>query len=261
MRRLVVVGVLACVALGGCKRVRERLAARGSATGSAVTDDGSAAEPPPRPPAPLPSGPGLAPGQYRLAEVQVTALPTKATGLPWDAGASYREPDLSVTVTLDGVPVDDCRIAGDALGGSCELDKVVTIGPDAVLALRVIDRDLSADDPVGDAELGQPSRWGVDMALPMQPSGQVATASIILAPGPSWWDRNGTLFMLIAGLGGGLAIWIVIRQISHRAEVQAIRRAEEAKLRACAHCATRIAIRDARCSHCGAPQPPIEDAA
>jgi hypothetical protein len=139
----------------------------------------------------------------------------------------------------------------------------VAIKADSAILIRATDRDAAADDAVGDAILTDPSRWGLSMALPMAPAdpGQIARASVTLGPGPTWWSRHGKLVVLVAIFGGGLGAWIVVRQISHRAEARAIRRAEDAKLRKCAHCETRIAISDARCSHCGAPQPPIADAA
>jgi hypothetical protein len=279
--RWIVVGAAIGVALGGCTRAHERVdgdrpssaaAGPGSAasTGTAGTATGSAAGAPAL--SPLPTGPGLAPGTYRLTRVEVAALPTTATGHAWDIRGGA--PDLSVEVRIDGAVVDHCRVADDQLAGACQLDALIDLGPSTVLTVTVIDRDLAADDAVGTATLADPSRWGLDLALPMAPTDRLDAARIFLAAGPTWWAEHQDELVRLAMFGialAGVLAWFIHGRRQERAEAaRAIARDEAAatrrhaaavaeatavlaaSLKPCAHCATAIAQTDAVCPNCGA---------
>lgn len=256
MRRIVVLGLL-CVALVGCKRVREKLAQE--RVERAERAELARQERAQRPVPPPPDGPGLPPGTYRITSLSVAAMTTKDNGAAWDG--DHSAPDLTAELFVDGVLVYSCRLPDDARSGACPLEVDVPLTASSEILVQAIDRDLSADDLVGAARLTDPSRWGLRIPLTLVPAdpGQIEQASITIGPGPSWWAQHGgTVFR--AGMATAIALamfalWRVHR--SHRSAraaapaPQAMGAVDEIR---CPHCDKRIPRAADVCGHCGARQ-------
>jgi len=91
---------------------------------------------------------GFAPGRYRLTNLTVKVTDTKMDGRPWDAMGD--KPDPLISVLLNGVQVDTCLLK-NVFEGSCPSQKVLVLDETSELQFVVMDKDLSANDPIGTA--------------------------------------------------------------------------------------------------------------
>jgi hypothetical protein len=242
------VGVALCL-LSGCKAARqyaekqydERRAEEVKAENVAAREEAE------RPPTPRPSGPGLAPGKYKLKALSVAAFTTTARNKAWD-DAPGAEPDMHVLVNVDGKQITRCKPTDDRFAGLCTFDDVeFEITATSTIMFDVLDRDSLLDDPIGKATLDDPSAWGVGMEMQLVPTRRLKSASITLARVPTWWDLHGTNVLVFAGLlvvgiAGGIAL-------SNRREKRKVSSAG----RICGACGARLA-NYAKCSDCGADQ-------
>ena len=200
--------VVALIALVGCKggvhRATEAVrvvAAAEHARHEAEADDAAALA---ARPIPKPSGPGLAPGDYRIVDLRALAEPTRERGRPWDT-APGAEPDLKIEVFVDDRKVADCKAIDDSLAARCKLDVAIEIDAHTTLSIKVIDRDPIGYDDVGSATLVDPSTWGTGIDLPMAMKDRVASATIVLAA-PA---EDATRCHLLLAIGGAAALALV----------------------------------------------------
>jgi hypothetical protein len=225
--------LIAIAAAAGCKRVKELE----HTTEQKVAHEldhvkeelGPIAPRAPEPP-PAPHGPGIAPGRYQVRELHVDVKPRHLI---------REEPDLVLGLYVDGAHVADCRAAHTA-HGACAFDDAIELGAASALGVQLVDRD-------GSATLTDPSTWGVEMAMPMIPHGDVTGATIVIAPWRSWWARHA--WWLVGGALGALAIagglFAFRKRLFPPPPVVP-------PPPTCAHCGKRLAATDARCAHCGA---------
>jgi hypothetical protein len=204
-----------------------------------------------RPPTPRPTGPGLTPGTYRLKTLVAEAFPTTVRGKGWD-DAPGAEPDLEMTVSVDGKRVVRCKAANDQLEGRCTFeddddDAEIEIGTASRIELAVIDRDSIVDDPIGTATLDGSEAWGTGIEMQLVPKGRLKSASIMIARVPTWWDLHGTTVLVFAGLVvvGTTGAIVLSNRRTQRKRAQAGKR--------CGACGARLA-NYAKCSDCGADQ-------
>jgi hypothetical protein len=202
------------VALGACKAARdladkaekkydERRAVEKEAERAA--EDVAAKEEAERPPAPKPSGPGLASGKYRVREVRVAVMQTTRKGRAWDDAPGI-EPDVVVRVRVDGKQVAKCETQ-ESFAAHCKLDVEIELHGGSKLELDVTDRDSIVDDLIGKATLDSPSSWGTGIELPFQPTGRVTTASLTLGAPPTWWSLHSSR---VLGLGAGIVFALLV---------------------------------------------------
>lgn len=161
-------------------------------------------------------GPGLADGTYRIVDVRVEAEPFKRNGKPWDDPdvAQGAEPDLKIELSVDGRTVATCDGPDDSAVARCRLDVEVKVDRATQLSICVHDRDTVFDDFVGTGTLRDPLHWGIGIDLPLATSAQLASAVIVLADVPSFWETAEP--RLIAGGIGLLAATLVILLMRRR---------------------------------------------
>jgi len=252
VQRLAVFVVVALLAFAGCKKAREwaeqkveeRQDAR-EAEGEAerVADERAAAL------APKPTGPGIAPGEYRLVEVRVEAAAMNRKNRPWD-DAPGESPDLVVTITVDGVQRETCKPTANTHVGKCVLDLPLVLDRTSSIAIEVVDRDTILDDAIGKATLTDPATWGVNTPLPMTPSTRLLkSAAIVLTRTPTWWElHRGRL----VGLGAGVLLALGVVGTFRRSLMPPP--PVPVPPPACAHCGALLGASRETCSHCGAVQ-------
>lgn len=205
--------VVVVVALASCKAVRERAVKKYDERRAVekaeerAAMDRAAKEEAERPVPPPPSGPGLAPGRYRIVGAAVTVFATNAKGRPWDDPPGI-DPDLRVKVRVDGGKAHECEPPEETVNVRCELDVEIELAAGSKIELEVIDRDTVVDDPIGTAVIADPSRWGIGMAMPMVPQQRVWSAEITLARVPTWWELNQSR-VLGLGIGAALALGVL----------------------------------------------------
>lgn len=202
-------------------------------------------------PAPVrarPTGPGLAPGTYRITEVRAEALPTNRKGRPWD-DASGPEPELALVVRADGNELARCRAIENSLIGRCTLAVDVVIDAHTQLEVVVSDVDEVLDDRIGSARLTDPSTWGLGIELPLLPGDRLRAATIVLARPPSWWEiYRYQLIGLASGITAALAL-----VAAFRGSLLAPRPAPSPAPR-CQHCGIALPAHLVNCSGCGGIQ-------
>ena len=143
--------------------------------------------------------PGLTPGTFELAALDVTVREHNADGKAWDRGAPI--PDLQVEVYVSGKFVHSCKVR-DRLRIDCQPEIDIQVTSDTIIELWVEDVDLASNDPVGSARLTGLTRDGrVDVDLPMQVSGQILTANVRLQEGRSNWQLAIWVMLSLVGLG------------------------------------------------------------
>lgn len=250
---------VALVLLIGCKAAREYAEKRYDERRAAeAQEDAAAREEAARPPTPMPNGPGLAPGTYRVSAARVEVFRTTSANKAWDLapdGDPAAAPDLGVRVRVDGKTVGDCKLGEDRYEDRCTFDAddaELELTDDTTLELAVIERDSLLDDPVGTAKLpGRPAAWGTGMELQLEPQQRVKFAWVTLERVPTWWEKHGTTVLLFGGLfvvvTGGL-IWL-----SSQYEKRKQKRAAANAGQRCVTCGARLA-NYAKCSDCGAEQ-------
>lgn len=232
--------VAACVAsLGACKKVSEWADKR--AKREAEQADAA-------PVVVRPTGPGLSPGEYRIVEVRVEATPTTRWGRTWDEPPGEL-PDLVIRIRIAGQEDGTCTVAENHAIGRCKLDLAFTLDATTRIELEVVDVDTLFDDPVGGAVLSDPSSWGVAMALPLQPSGRLRTATLVLARPLTWWElHRGQL----VGLGAGIALALAVLGTFRRSLLPPP--PVPPPIPMCTHCGAVLGADPSACTHCGAVQ-------
>lgn len=117
----------------------------------------------------------LTPGKYRI-DVKVVVLSNKADGGLWDIMGD--PPDPVVALYVDGVRVASCKQA-DSEVHLCLNGLVVEIGAASEILMRVRDKDLSDDDPIGTAGPLQPiGHAGLNKPVYLPTQGQIKSAEI-----------------------------------------------------------------------------------
>jgi hypothetical protein len=238
--------VTAVIAAGGCKAVRKAVDEIGEGREPA---EGSADGVEPPIPDVRPGGPGMRDGRYTLAEVVVEARPTNGKGQRWD-DKTGPNPDLALTIRIDGKRVAACE-STEALVARCRPGVEVTIVAGSTVEIEVVDDDPFDDDVVGTVTLrDDTSRWGADVALPLQPAGRVASATIRFDHIPSWWElHRGHLTGGLAGVGVALLVLFGFRRSLLVPDPMPPPPPPPPR---CAHCAGLVAATDVTCGHCGA---------
>jgi len=146
-----------------------------------------------------------------LREVTVNIAETKADGRQWDVGA-LREPDLKITVRVDGRVVSDCDVENDRFRGHCALDDDIEIGAGARIEVHVLDADLGSDDEIGIATIGGAELLG-QRSVTMKASGRLVSA--VLAVGAPALLRTWPARAVAVALGVALPLlllWIYGRR-------------------------------------------------
>lgn len=174
----------------------------------------------------MPEGSPILPGTYALAvHVEVKAK-------HW----IRKEPDLPITMRVDGQDVGDCLIE-HAASGDCRFE--ARLGEDSGIALEVNDRE-------GGAVLVHSEGWRTGKHLVMTTMGAVKEATLVIEPALGWWDVNG---WRVAGLGMGVAAALGVMGGFRRKLFVA-----DAGPPRCTHCGKRIAEDALKCDYCGAAQ-------
>ena len=263
MRLFVTLLALAGVmGLGSCKAAKDFAAKRraereaagsqaGPGGGSATTaaeSEPEASKPPPPPPRPV--GPGLAPGRYRVVEVDVE-VEARNGRKSWDRSfGSNPAPDLIVKVRADSQVIATCNAGDDTTRGRCRLDAAFELDERTRIELEVVDDDGDGDfDAIGGAAMTDPSWWGLGYELPLLPSGKVRAASLVLRAAPSWWALYGAR---VIAFGLGVAAALGVAGLFRRSLLVADPAAPP-KPR-CTHCGALIRRNRSRCANCGAVQ-------
>ncbi|MBA3398096.1 MAG: hypothetical protein H0T89_36055 [Deltaproteobacteria bacterium] len=195
-----------------------------------------------------PQATGLPPGDYRVVEVQIAAMPTTRRGRPWDE-APGEAPDLVVKIQINGAKAVTCYPAENAVIGKCRLDLPFVLDETSHIELDIVDRDTVLDDPIGTARLGDPARWSTGVAMPLVVSGRLENATITLARAPTWWDLHRTRLL---GLGGGIVLALGVLG-GFRRSLMPPPPTPRAPAR-CSHCQVLLGDDLRKCSHCGAAQ-------
>jgi len=121
------------------------------------------------------------PGDWTLAEVQVTIAESKKNGDSWDAGGGL--PDPLVQLEIGGRRVETMR-KSDACEATFKPGRRITLGEVLQLRLIVYDKDVMFDDYVGEAEAHLMLDGGMDAAEPivLRTSGALRQATIRFEP-------------------------------------------------------------------------------
>ena len=174
-------------------------------------EDGNEADGEAFSPIPDVPGSGVAKGRHRLVEVGVVVRAHKRDGDPWDEPSP--EPDPRIEVWLAGKRVAACD-TDDAYEATCALDNTIAIDSDTLIELKVLDKDIAANDRIGEARLGGlTSRGTQDARLPMQVRGQLEAAHIRLTHMPTWLDRyKARIVGLLIGVLAGLLLWFAFEK-------------------------------------------------
>lgn len=241
----------AIVALAGCKAAREyaekkyderRAEERAQERDAEARATRQEAE---RPPVPALHGPGVPAGRYRITAVRVAAFATDRKDRPWDT-APGELPDLEVRIAIDGAAVGGCKFEDDRAVGRCALDLEVDLPAGATITLDVRDRDNLVDDPMGRATLAEPGTWDLGVELPMVPAGRILSASITIAPIPTWWDLHRHRML---GLGAGIGLALGVVGLFRRSLLP-----PPPPRPRCAHCQALLREQIGKCPECGAVQ-------
>jgi len=233
--------VVCVTAVPACKQAREW----------ADRKDGEAREVPTSEAAPShvrPNGPGLPSGEYRIVEVRVEAKSTTGRNRPWDEPPGEM-PDLEIRIRVGDQLSERCALPENHTTGRCRLDLAFQLEAETQIELDIVDVDSILDDRVGTATLTQPSSWGTGMDLPLQPSGRLRAATIVLGLPPTWWElHRGRLI----GFGAGVALALTVLGRFRRSLMPAP--APPLPIPKCTHCGAVLGAELAMCKHCGAVQ-------
>jgi len=87
------------------------------------------------------------------ADVAITkvGVKVKADGKKWDAGFVGTDPDPQIDVYVDGERIQECPQIKDAFAGDCAVATDLAYRKAVEIELRVVDRDIASDDPIGHA--------------------------------------------------------------------------------------------------------------
>jgi hypothetical protein len=254
--------LVACVVLlAGCRDLKERLTPERDAGVEVEETEEVFPEPPP------PQGPaGLKKGRYQIVTVGATVARRNARGTAWDLiGGAAADPEIVVLV--GDQPLASCTGAADTPRLICPVGQPITIDGDTVIRLIVEDVDVTGDERIGEAELGDLLAGGrVGVRLKMRAAEQVTSAFVVLArlpDPPSPWARYRAWF-LAGGAGAvlliaGVAVYLARSRgrggddgprVMHGAMPAMPDPAPAGWV--CAHCETRNDAVDRTCHHCGA---------
>jgi hypothetical protein len=238
----VAIGIL--LASSACKKLKEASKAVGEHRAPAEDTDA------PEPPTPVvaPTGPGVAPGRYRLEALRVEARPTTGRRERWDP-AGEPDPELRAVLVVDGVEVTTCT-SKESVVASCRPDVEVAVARDTEISLTVVDIDAFVHDEIGTATLRDISKWGAGTDLPMQPAGRLWSATLRFARIPTWWEVHRAQ---LTGLGIGVAAALLLLAMFRK---QLLAPDPEPPPPPppprCGHCNGLVMETDVACRHCGA---------
>jgi hypothetical protein len=186
----------------------------------------------------------------RITEIAIEVEPTNARGKPWDRSKdSIAEPDLVIKLGANGHKLTSCDAGDDSVRGFCLLDETIDVVPDTRIELEVYDDDGGVISPGDHIGTGVIHHVAVTEAatLSFELKGRIKSATLTVAPVPSWFDKHKPHFLgFVIGIAGALGL------IGGFKTKLLAPDPPPPPMPKCAHCSAELRKRDRRCFNCGA---------
>jgi hypothetical protein len=144
-----------------------------------------------------------------IKQVGIKVAPTNAKGEKWDGGLMGKEPDPEIAIYVDKKKLQNCDGASDTFELTCNITTRNSYAGDIALELRITDRDIASDDPIGVArvQLFADMKGRFDLAV----DGKVDSAWVEVdrVAGPSIGSRVGK-YIGVRTIGAVLGVLLAL---------------------------------------------------